>query len=437
MTWRKLLVGALVALLALLLAPLGRGVTQAADTDRDGSTEPAEPVELVMFYGDGCPYCAAEHEFLVALQERWPELVVREYEVWNDGANRALFLAMADERGIEARGVPTTFVGDRAWIGFNVQIANEIEATVAALSVGAVAPEPSSSAIVDVPLVGSVDVGDRSLVLATVLIGFVDGVNPCSLWVLSMLLALVLHSGSRARVLLVGAVFLVVTSLLYGLYMVGAYSALDYASEVSWIRIAVAAIAAVFGVLHLKEYVTHRGLSVTIPDASKPGIYARMRALARADRSLPAVLGGTAALAVGVSLVETPCTAGLPLLWTNLLADRDVAAAAAVALFVVYLGVFLLDELVIFTAAVVTLRAAKLQEHHGRALQLVSGTLMVALAATMLLAPDLLESLAGTAVVFALAGVVTAIVLVSERWWRPGDRAATGSGPRRRQHHPA
>ena len=173
-----------------------------------------------------------------------------------------------------------------------------------------------------------------------------------------------------------------------------------------------ALVAGTFGVLHLKEYVTHRGLSLTIADERKPGMYRRMRGLARPERSLPAVLGGTVALAVGVSLAETPCTAGLPLLWTNMVSARDVPASGAAALFVLYLLVFLLDELIIFGVAVVTLRSAKLQERHGRILQLASGVLMVALAVTMLFAPHLLESLLGTSIVFAIAAVFVAVVLV-------------------------
>ncbi len=420
---KRLAIALGVALVALLLVP-----TRAVSSPRSPVPEPDEPVVLLLFHGDGCPYCATAREFLADLEQRYPDLEIRQFEVWHDSANRDLFRRTAAEHGFEASSVPVIFVGDHWWVGFNDAIGDEIEVVVAALLRGEAAPEGEDVAsTVDVPFVGDVDVGDRSLVVATVLIGFVDGVNPCSLWVLSILLALVLHSGSRGRVLAVGSVFLLITSALYGLYMVGAYSALDYAGEARWIRVAVALIAGTFGVLHLKEYVTARGPSVSIPAARKPGLYRRMRGLADVDRSIPAVLGGTALLAVGVSLLETPCTAGLPLLWTDLLAARDVSSAGAVLLFLLYLGVFLLDELVIFAVAVVTLRATKLQEQHGRVLQLASGTLMVTLAVAMVVAPRLLESVTGTIVVFGGAAAVVAAVVVAERRWpRLLHRAAQG-----------
>jgi hypothetical protein len=179
--------------------------------------------------------------------------------------------------------------------------------------------------------------------------------------------------------------------------------------------------------------VTHRGISLTIDERRKPGMYRRMRRVASPERSLPAVLGGAAALAVGVSLAETPCTAGLPLLWTDMLADRHVAAAGAVLLFALYLLVFLLDELVVFGLAVVTMRATKVQEHHGRLLQLVSGTLMVSLALTMLVAPRLLETIGGTALVFGLAVVAVASVVAVERVVAPHRRPSGASVPTSRR----
>jgi len=133
-----------------------------------------------------------------------------------------------------------------------------------------------------------------------------------------------------------------------------------------------------------------------------------MRQVSASDRSIVGVLAGTVALAVGVSLLETPCTAGLPLLWTNMLAQQDVATGTAVLLFGLYMAVFLLDELILFGLAVFTLRATKLQEEHGRALKIVSGSVMVALAAAMLFAPEALTTLTGTVVVFGIAALLAA-----------------------------
>ena len=91
------------------------------------------------------------------------------------------------------------------------------------------------------------------------------------------------------------------------------------------------------------------------------------------------------------------------------------------ALFGVYMVVFLLDEFAVFGTAVVAMRAAKLEERHGRALKLVSGTLMIVLAAVLILAPDLMQNLGGVAVTFGAAAIVSAIVLAVERRRSPSE----------------
>lgn len=416
----RLLLAALVALLALL-------VPTAAAASPDG-----DPVVLTLYYGQGCPHCAAEREYLATeLSPAYPDLVVEEYEVWYDEANLERLLAAAEEYGFEPSGVPVTIVDGQVFIGFGAATGPQLEAVVGAALADAVPaqPEPATevpgASTVSVPIVGTVDLANRSLLVSTLVIGFVDGINPCSLWVLSVLLAIVLHSGSRGRVMLVGTVFLTVTAAMYALYVVGLYSALDYLDGLTWIRVAVAAVAGVFGVLQLKDGLAPgRGPSLSIPEERRPGLYARMRSVATSERGLLATVAGTVVLAAGVSLLETPCTAGLPLLWTTLLTEQGVGTGTAVALFGVYMAVFLLDELVVFTVAVVTLRAAKIQERHGRALKLVAGSVLVVLAVAMLVAPEAMQSVTGSLVVFGAAGALALLLwwLVSARDRQPQER---------------
>lgn len=282
-----------------------------------------------------------------------------------------------------------------------------------------------TSEVIDLPLIGPVDVGGSSLLVATFLIALVDGVNPCSLWVLSILLALVLRTGSRGRVLAIGGTFLVVTTLLYGLYIGGIYGFLSQVSNLTWIRIVMAVIALAFGIINLKDYFWYkRGISLTIPERKKPGVYHRMREVAGSSESLPVALTGTAVLAVGVSVLETPCTAGYPLLWSNLLATNDVGLAAAVPLFALYMVVFLIDELAVFGAAVVAMRALKLEERAGRLLKLVGGTIMITLAATLIFFPEAMNSVTGAVAVFGAALLAVVAVVATERLLKSGARRA-------------
>ncbi|MGF1666241.1 MAG: hypothetical protein ACFCVC_08220 [Acidimicrobiia bacterium] len=393
--------GRIAAVLVLVLA--------VGSTPTDGAVDP-----LVVFWGDGCPHCHLEWEMLAELAGEYPELQIVGYEVWNNPANEELFVATMAALGEEPMGVPTTVFGDQVWVGYNESIGLAIRQSVAA-AFTPMEPDETGNEVA-LPMLGTVDADTTSLALATLVIAFVDGFNPCSLWAMSMLLALVLRTGSRRRVAAVGSTFLVITAALYGVYIVGMYSLLEWAAGAGWVRASVAVVALVFGLVNLKDFWWFkRGLSLTIPDSAKPALYRRMRDVALDDRRLPVVLGGTALLAVGVSLLETPCTAGYPLLWTNLLSSRGVETAAAVGLFGLYMAVFLLDELVVFGVAVAAMRVTKLEERHGRVLKLISGMLMVVLAAVLVVAPELMNDVAGALVTFAVAGAATLAVLVIDR----------------------
>ena len=160
-----------------------------------------------------------------------------------------------------------------------------------------------------------------------------------------------------------------------------------------------------------------------------------MRAAAGHDRLAPALLA-TAALGVAVSLLETPCTAGFPVLWTGLLQQAAVPPAEVALLFGAYMVPFLLDEILVVAVAVGTMRALRLQEHHGQVLKLFAGVTMLALAAVILLAPEVMEAPLQALAVFAAAGALTTAVhltttAVRRRRSARARRDAVGEDPER------
>ncbi len=445
--------------LAALLTGLFVLATPAAAAPAPTAAAPAATqdteVTLTLFWDYDCPKCEAEREFLAGFQQEHPTLRIEQYEL-HEPANRERFTQTMSQLGLEAESWPTTIVGERVWIGFTDPIRDDIrrvvegalrgepvpkgvygtpgEGTCEADTNTCAAPEQTEPTTVNVPLLGDIDVGSQSLVVSTLVIGFVDGINPCSLWVISILLAIVIRTGSRRRVMAVGSAFLVVTAGMYGLYMVGIYSALSVIGYLGAIQIIVGLAAGVFGVLAVKDYFWFKqGPSMSIPEGSKPGLYRRMREVA-GSRSLPAALGATTLLAVAVSLLETPCTAGFPVIWTGLLAANDVSTPAAVLLFLLYMLPFLLDELLVFGVAVATMRASKLQEKHGRVLKLVAGVFMLALAGTMIVRPSIMESPLGATIVFLVATAValgTHLIATRTTWFtdlaRLGRRGAAAT----------
>ncbi len=403
-----------------------------------------EKVVIYFFWGDGCPHCANEKPFLESLAKNNPKIEVRAFEVWNSQPNQEKFIKMAKLYGFEPQAVPTTFVGERYWVGYNDTIRREIESAVNACLVKScpdrglglivpasgspvAAPDPApvvpvdpSARTIDVPFLGTINLENQSLLVSTLLISFVDGVNPCSIWVLSMLMALTVHTGSRRKIFIVGLVFLTITAAVYAIFIVGLFSLFTVVSFVGWVQVVVALIALGFGLINIKDYFWYKeGVSLTISDKAKPGLFEKMRRVVAASNSLPALVGATVLLAGGVSLVEFSCTAGFPVLWTNLLTSQKVEPMTFGLLLLVYMLIYQLDELVIFFTVVFTLRASRLEEKHGRILKLIGGTLMVALAAVMVINPALMNSLTNSLLVFGGALAAALLILLLHRHTLP------------------
>ena len=370
---------------------------------------------LHVFWSLSCPVCIRQKPWIDGLEARFPGLRVEMMELSSSDRYHARFDAMATERGIRAEFVPTLMLGPRAWVGDTPAQRAEIEAAIyAALTGAALAPENA----LRLPIVGEIDANAASLAGLTALIAFVDGFNPCSLWVLTLLLGMVIASGARRRVAVVGISFLLTTALIYGAFIAGLFSVMAWAFALPWVRWAVALFALGFGLVSIKDYFWYgRGLSFSIPEAQKPGIYARLRRLRQEDLNTPALIAATVAMAAGIALVELPCTAGFPVVWSGILAERGMTAGAGFwGLLVLYVLIYLGVELVIFAVAVTGMSLGRMGEHHGRALKLIGGMVMVALAGALGLRPTLMEDLGASLLLFGGAvGVALAVLVLGKR----------------------
>jgi thiol-disulfide isomerase/thioredoxin len=449
-------------------------VTAAFNLPQSVNAENQNKVVITLFWGNGCPHCAVERPFLAKLQEKYPNLEVRTYELWYVDSNIPIMEKMTAAYGFEGTGVPITLIGDKHWVGYSDGVGVEIEEAVKACSINGCidsaegvlsaselaaglpltllpeevstaspanpaveTPEAANVDIIDVPFLGKVDLQKQSLPIATILIGFVDGVNPCSIWALTMLLAITLHTGSRKKVMIIGLVFITVTAGVYGLFILGLFSALTLLSSMGWIQGVVSLVALFFAIVNIKDYFWYKeGISLTIADDKKPGLFQKMRKVVDASDSFWGLVGATVVLSAGVSLVEFACTAGFPVIWTNLLSAQQVPPLTFGLLLLLYLLIYQLDELGIFFVAVVTLKSSKIEEKHGRILKLIGGTLMLALAIAMFVDPYIMNKLSSSLIVFGGAMAVTLLVLLLHRRILPafGIYIGTEMKPSGKQH---
>lgn len=440
----------LMILMALVIIVLLSGCTGLGSYEYNDNDNGS--LALYVFWGEGCAHCETARPFIQELDNTYFELRVRAFEIYNDKVHADLFTQMADHHNIPAggRGTPTFFLGNRYWIGFSDTIGQDIKATVdlcnqngctdagAGIIPGAIGElskpgvvAENTANVIEIPLIGKVDISKQSIWISTLLIALVDGVNPCSIWVLTMLLAITLHTGSRKKVAIIGVIFLTVTAIIYALFIAGLFTVLSVMSFMGWIQVVVAVIALCFGLVNLKDYFWYKeGFSLTISDKKKPGLFQKMRNLMDASQSIWALAGATVVIAAGVSLVEFSCTAGFPVLWTNLLISQNASTGLFIILLILYMLIYQLNLMVIFFASVFTLKTTHMEEKHGRILKLIGGSLMLVLAAVMLINPTWMNSLSKSLLIFAIAFGLVGLILLLHRTILPAFGIWIGSEKR-------
>ena len=385
----------------------------------------AAATELHFFYAENCPGCLEQKPFVEDLQRRYPELKVRIYDVWLERDSYEVMMALARARGVEVATTPATAVGRHVWFGFNDRVAREIEAAVAncvakgcpdlvaALAAGLPPPPPIDPAADEsLPL----DPKDYSLPVFTVLLGLLDSFNPCAFFVLLFLLSLMVHTRSRKRMFLVGGVFIIISGLVYFLFMAAWLNLFLLAGQLPLLTTFAGLLALAIALFNIKDhFFFHQGPTLSIPEKAKPKLMARMRKLLTGHHLLP-ILAGTVVLALVANSYELLCTAGFPMVYTRVLTLQELPGWV----YYLYLGLYnlayVVPLLVIVTLFALTLGSHKMSEFEGRVLKLMSGMMMLILGLILLWDPILLQNLPAVIGILAAALAATGAILLAERW---------------------
>ena len=347
-----------------------------------------EPVpDIEVFVRAGCPHCEAAKVFLDQLRRERPSLQITIHDVAENVTARQRLATLSVEHAIANSGVPTFLIGPDLIVGFLSAdtTGTEIRSLLDRREQGTTSYRTVES--IPMPWFGELRVRDLGLPLFTITIGLLDGLNPCSMWVLLFMLSLLAGLADRAKMLLIAGTFVAVEGLAYFAFM-AAWLNLFLLIGISRItELTLGGIGVVAGAINIKDFwAFRRGISLGIPDAAKAGLYARMRRILQAE-NIVAALVGTVLLAVLVQAVELLCTAGLPALYTRILTMHQLDWWAYYGYLILYNIVYMLDDVVVLAIGIITISHYRLQEREGRWLKLISGLVMAGLGAVLLLQP--------------------------------------------------
>lgn len=369
-------------------------------------------VNIYFFWGEGCPHCEHEKEFLSGLQSEYPQIAVRDFEVWNNSENRQILIDIGNKLGIEIAGVPFTMVGDKHFIGWYDENSTGLaieEAARKAMEEGCFdvvagiinpenAPQENGSCgnngkkeipeNVNVPFFGRISIKDLSLPAIAVVLGALDGFNPCAMWTLLFLTSLLLGMKDRKRMWILGCVFIAASAFVYFLFMAAWLNLLLFIGFILWVRLLVGGVAIAGGAHNLKAYFSKSpAVCANAADPKRKKVFDKLKNITRQSNFYLA-LGGIVLLAFAVNLVELICSAGLPVIFTQILSMSGLTAWQYHFYIALYILVFMADDLFVFFAAMITLKMAGVTTKYQKASHLIGGVLMLVIGLLLIFRPE-------------------------------------------------
>jgi len=340
---------------------------------------PAGTVTAYYFYGDGCTHCANIKPHLVALAAKYPNLELKQLEVYHNATNQEILSHFQRTYNITTPGVPTLFIGNRALVGEN-EIRDNTEPII--IELGRIPGDGATPApaITPIPGGGNCPATSTSLTLPLVIAcALVDSVNPCAFAVLVFLLLSIIMLESRRRVLAVGGAYITAVFIFYLLSGIGLFTIVQQTGFSSVLFQGAAVLSIILGFVNVIDVIRkNEGFILAIPQSRKATIERYIR-----DASLPAAF----VLGILVGIFELPCTGGIYLAILGML-SKTLTFSEGLPYLVLYNFVFVMPLILIVIIMAFGLNPERVntwREVHRRALRLIIGIVMVALGVFLLL----------------------------------------------------
>jgi len=392
--------------LVLLLVVLALFAYVYGDYSSPSGSKNAQDAQLKVhfFYSPSCPHCVLQKPFNENLMGKYQsaQFVYHNIEV---GDELGLYMQFAQKYNLSRTGTPTTIVGEQTdgkctFVGWESEstTGKEIEECVKMRLGGANSTETegkyasASKTEIDAPFIGKIDVKDYSLVPLAIVLGLIDGFNPCAMWVLVYLIAVVMSLNDKRKIWLVVGSFVAASAILYFLFMTAWLNLFLMLGYLRIVTVLVGAIALGSGILSVKEYIETRGQVVCkVGDASeKKKTAGLVEHIASSPLNL-GTLGAIIALAFVVNSVEFVCSSAIPAVFTQVLAASNLSFFEYYGYILLYVFFFMLDDILIFGMAAFAVSKISTGEKYAGYCKILGGVLLALIGVMLLFFPSLLR----------------------------------------------
>lgn len=402
-------------------------------------------INIHLFYGNGCPHCAAEEEFLSDYLKDRTDVKLYKYEIWYDSHNQELLSKVQKEMGTTNKnGVPFTVIGKKTIVGYadgvtdeqikdaiNYYLNNDYRDYAGEITGKVKKTEVKEDTIKDEsktedkkenkiekaddttsiqkekdkaldevnktlkthPILKKINVKNVSLPIIAILLGLVDGFNPCAMWILIFLITMLFNMKDRKKMWILGLTFILTSGIVYLMFMLAWLNLATFISKIAFIRLLIAVIALVVGLINVYKYIDSlkkkdEGCDV-VDKKDRKKIMEKIISITHEKKFIIALLG-IMVLAASVNIIELMCSIGIPLLFTQILAMNNLSTFSYMIYMFIYIFFFLIDDIVIFVISMVTLKVTGLSTKYTKYSHLVGGIIMLIIGLLLIIKPELL-----------------------------------------------
>lgn len=373
-------------------------------------------VNIYLFHSYTCKHCKEEIKLLDELEKEYDNIKVYKYEV-NENENGELLKNISEIMGSKVTGTPYTIIGNKVFSGYDYENSKgrfkgaieyyskygyedkvgEYISSIPLPSYEVKDTDPDVDEYINdyisykikLPLIGEVKLKNLTLPLVTVVIGLADGFNPCAMWVLLFLISMLIGMKDKKRMWILGSTFLLTSALIYLIFMMSWLNLANLLISVVWVRVIIAVVSLVGGFINLRGYIKHRKVSGcdVVDDKKRNRIITRIKKFTTEKNFWLAILG-VIVLAISVNVVELACSAGLPVMFIEILSLNNLTAIEEIIYIVLYMLFFLLDDFVVFVIAMTTLSLTGVSSKYGNLSKLIGGILMLFIGLLLMFKPE-------------------------------------------------
>lgn len=364
----------------------------------------AKEVDVYLFYSETCITCANLDSYLEEIKDEYPYMNIIKLEVTNNKDNNQLMKDVKNKLNEKDKHVPYTVIGTTGINGFNdttkgyitnaltkyseIEYVDIVDVTKNNLDVSYTINYPEGD--FDIPILGKINPKNVSLPLISVIIGFIDGFNPCAMWVLIFLISMLFNMKDKKRMWILGITFLISSALVYLVFMMAWLQVAIGLTEIIWVRYIISLIALIGSYININGYIKSLkkddGCEV-VNETKRKKIFSRIKKFTT-EKSLLLAMLGIIGLAISVNLIELACSSGLPLVYTQILALNDLSKIQYFIYILIYILFFLIDDIVIFAVAMKTLEISGISTKYTKYSHLIGGIIMFIIAILMIFKPE-------------------------------------------------